>query len=76
MRNGHADKYSIINAIPFNRFVLKADVASSESANNTLLTMFFNDTSPYKCPEMVANPQVRMGIEGRPAVLFWYNTSN
>ena len=63
------------NSIPFNRFVLKADVASSESANNTELTMFYNDTCPYKTPEMVANPKVRWGIEGVPIVLFWHDTT-
>ena len=61
-------------SIPFNRFVLKADVASSEGANNTELTMFYNDTCPYKTPEMQANSKVRWGIEGIPIGLFWYNT--
>ena len=60
-------------SIPFNRFVLKADVASSESTNNTGLTMFYNDTCPYKTPEMERDPKVRWGIEGVPIVLFWYN---
>ena len=69
--------YGIFNgSIPFNRFVLKADVASSESANNTELTMFYNDSCPYRTPAMVANSKVRYGIEGRPCVLFWYNTDN
>lgn len=63
-------------SIPFNRFVLKADVASSESANNTKLTMFYNDTCPYKTPEMRANSKVRWGIEGIPIVVFWYDTEN
>lgn len=61
------------NSIPFNRFVLKADVASSESANNTELTMFYHDTCPYRTPAMRANPKVRYGIEGIPIVVFWYN---
>ena len=61
-------------SIPFDRFVLKADVASSESTNNTGLTMYYNDTCPYKVPEMLEDPRVRWGIEGRPIVLFWYNT--
>ena len=63
-------------SIPFNRFVLKADVASSESANNTQLTMFFNDTCPYKTPEMLEDSRVRWGIEGIPIALFWYDTTN
>lgn len=61
------------NSIPFNRFVIKADVASSESTNNTGLTMFYNDTCPYKFPEKVANDNVRWGIEGVPIVVFWFN---
>lgn len=59
--------------IPFDRFVLKADVASSESANNTVLSSFYTDSCPYKTPAMVQNPLVRYGIEGVPIVLFWYN---
>ena len=70
-----AETYALkTGSIPFNRFVLKADVASSESANNTGLTSFYNDTCPYKTPEMVQNPKVRWGIEGVPIVLFWTNT--
>ena len=67
LRTGH---------IPFNRFVLKADVASSESTNNTRLTMFYNDTCPYKTPEMLVDDRVRWGIEGYPIVLYWYDTVN
>lgn len=64
------------DSIPFNRFVLKADVASSESTNNTGLVMFYNDTCPYKTPEMLANNKVRWGIEGVPIAVFWYDTAN
>ena len=64
------------SSIPFNRFVLKADVASSESANNTVLTMFYNDSCPYRTPAMQENPKVRYGIEGIPIVLFWYNPTD
>ena len=72
--SGTSSTYGLrTNSIPFNRFVLKADVASSESANNTELTMFYNDTCPYKIPEMIANPRVRWGIEGVPIVLFWHD---
>lgn len=73
--NGTLRNYALrTGSIPFNRFVLKADVASSESANNTELTMFYNDTCPYKVPEMIENPKVRWGIEGIPIVLFWHDT--
>lgn len=74
LQSGFSENYTIIDAIPFNRFVLKADVASSESTNNTKLTMFYNDLCPYKVPEMLQNPKVRWGIEGRPCVVFWYHT--
>ncbi len=71
---GNVPTYAIRAAsIPFNRFVLKADVASSESANNTELTMFYNDSCPYRTPAMQENPRVRYGIEGIPTVVFWYN---
>ena len=74
---GTINNYMLRNdSIPFNRFVLKADVASSESTNNTGLTMFYNDTCPYKTPEMVANSKVRWGIEGVPIAVFWYDTEN
>lgn len=73
--SGTIDNYALrTGSIPFNRFVLKADVASSESTNNTGLTMFYNDTCVYVTPEEKANPKVRWGIEGIPIVLFWYNT--
>lgn len=61
---------------PNNRFVLKADVASSEGANNVELVKLFCDTDPYKRPEELADPLVRKGIWGRPAVLFWHDTVN
>lgn len=71
----HADKYALRpGEIPFNRFVLKADVASSEGANNVQLVRLYNDVCPYKTPEMVANNKVRWGIDGFPIVVFWNNT--
>lgn len=74
---GHIDNYMLKeNSIPFNRFVLKADVASSESANNTVLSTYFSDANPYKNPQQIANPKVRQGIEGLPIVVFWYDTAN
>ena len=73
----HADNYALADTvIPFNRFVLKADVASSEGANNTELTMLFCDKVPYKTPEQVENPKVRQGIYGFPILVFWHNTTN
>ena len=69
------DNYALApTVVPFNRFVLKADVASSESANNTELVMLFNDIAPYKRPEELADPKVRKGIYGFPIVAFWHDT--
>lgn len=62
--------------VPFNRFVLKADVASSESANNVELVKLFCDACPYKRPEELADARVRKGIYGFPIVLFWRNTAD
>ena len=71
----HTDTYALRpGAIPFNRFVLKADVASSEGANNVELVRLYNDACPYKTPEMQADSRVRWGIDGFPIVVFWNDT--
>ena len=71
----HASTYALRpGAIPFNRFVLKADVASSEGANNVELVRLYNDSCPYKTPEMQADSRVRWGIDGFPIVVFWNDT--
>ena len=71
---GHSKLYRLRDdSMPTARFVLKADVASSEGANNTELTMFYNDSCPYRTPAMKANEKVRYGIEGYPIAVFWYN---
>ena len=73
----HASTYALNDdVISFNRFVLKADVASSEGANNVELVRLFCDAAPYKRPEEVANPKVRKGIDGHPIVMFWHDTAN
>ena len=72
---GHADNYALSpTVVPFNRFVLKADVASSEGANNVELVMLYNDITPFKRREQDANPLVRQGIYGFPIAVFWHNT--
>ena len=74
----HADKYALRGeeeSIPTARFVAKADVASSESANNTQLTRYYNDICPYKSAEMITDSRVRWGIDGVQMVLFWTNTT-
>ena len=78
MNNGeHADNYALAaNIIPFNRFVLKADVASSESANNVELVKLYCDATPFKRREQEEDPKVRQGIYGFPIVVFWHDTVN
>lgn len=75
LATGHADNYQLqAGNVPFNRFVLKADVASSEGANNVELVRLYNDACPYKTPEMEADARVRWGIDGFPIVVFWHDT--
>lgn len=59
------------DAIPTNTFTYKADVASSEGANNVELVRLYNEACPYKTPAQVANAKVRQGIDGFPIVMFW-----
>jgi len=58
------------NSIPTNIFTYKADVASSEGANNVELVRLYNNISPYRTPPQLANPKVRQGIDGFPIVIF------
>ena len=80
--NGKTIKKYAINdeAIPTNKFVFKADYASSEGANNVELVRFYNDlckdvylTPPQRDPEnpeVLVNPNIRQGIDGFPMVVF------
>ena len=61
------------DSIPVDRFVLKADYASSEGANNVELTRYYNDICPAKTPAQLDNPLVRQGIDGFPIVVFQRN---
>lgn len=62
------------DSIPVDTFCFKADVASSEGANNVELAILYNEACPYKTPAQMANPLVRQGIDGFPMVVFWHNT--
>ena len=74
LADGHKENYALRNmVVPFNRFVLKADVASSEGANNVELVRLYCDTCPFETREMKMDPRVRQGIDGFPIVLFWRN---
>ena len=63
------------NSIPVSTFCLKADVASSEGANNVELVRFYNDICPYKTPPQREDARIRLGIDGFPIVVFWHNTN-
>lgn len=58
-------------AIPTSEFTFKADVASSEGANNTELARLYNRACPYKTPAQEEDERVRQGIDGFPIVMFW-----
>ena len=67
-----ANKYAInADAVPTDAFCLKADVASSEGANNVELVRLYNNACPYKTPGQLENAKVRQGIDGFPIVIFW-----
>lgn len=58
------------NSVPTKTFCMKADVASSEGANNVELARRYEAACPYKTPPQLENPQVRQGIDGFPIVIF------
>jgi hypothetical protein len=61
------------DSIPTKTFTMKADVASSEGANNVELARLYNDVCPYETPAQEENPNIRQGIDGFPMVMFWNN---
>lgn len=69
-------KFTVMeDSLPIACVCLKADVASSEGANNVELAMEYNDTCPYKTPGQIANPKAKQGIEGFPIVVFRQDTA-
>lgn len=64
------------DSVPTKTFTYKADVASSEGANNVELARLYNDAVPYRTPPQEADPRVRQGIDGLPIVVFWDNGSS
>ena len=64
------------DSIPVKTFCMKADVASSEGANNVELVRLYESTCPYRTPAQQANDKVRQGIDGFPMVIFWNNPSD
>lgn len=73
LSNGtHISKYPLrVGAIPTNTFTFKADVASSEGANNVELVRLYENACPYRTPGQTADSAVRQGIDGFPIVIFW-----
>lgn len=63
-------------SIPTNEFTFKADVASSEGANNVELVRLYDDTCPAKTPPQQTDSRVRQGIEGYPILMFYGDTNN
>lgn len=76
--NGDAqDTYQLRStSMPTDVFTFKADVASSEGANNVELVMFYEDTCPVKTPPQLTDSRVRQGIEGYPCLMFYYDGAN
>ena len=75
MNNGsQAETYAIRNGVvPTDTFCFKADVASSEGANNVELARLYNDSCPYETPAQREDARIRQGIDGFPMVIFWNN---
>lgn len=70
------DTYQLsAESVPTDTFTMKADVASSEGANNVELVRLYNDISPHRTPPQLTDPLVRQGIDGYPMVIFWDNGS-
>ena len=58
------------NSVPVSTFTFKADVASSEGANNVVLAELYNDLCTVDTPPQKNDPRVRQCIEGHPIVVF------
>ena len=63
-------------SMPTDTFTFKADVASSEGANNVELAMLYEDTCPVKTPPQLSDSRVRQGIEGYPCLAFYFDGTN
>jgi hypothetical protein len=61
------------NAFPTDTFTMKADVASSEGANNVILAKLYNEICSVKTPPQEKDHRVRQTIDGHPIVIFWNN---
>lgn len=68
-----SETYQLGDAVPTSVFTFKADVASSEGANNVELVKLYNEISPYRTPPQLEDSRVRQGIDGYPIVIFHNN---
>lgn len=77
VNGSNKDKYALRDtSMPTNVFTFKADVASSEGANNVELAMLYDEVTPAKTPpQKVEGSKVRQGIEGYPCLMFYRNGS-
>lgn len=67
----YLEKFPVtIGGIGESTFTYKADVASSEGANNVELVRYFEDSKPWDTPAEQENSLVRVGIDGFPMVAF------
>jgi hypothetical protein len=64
------------SSMPTDTFTYKADVASSEGANNVELAKLYDDTCPVKTPPQLVDSRVRQGIEGYPMLMFYGEGNN
>ena len=64
------------DSIPTKTFTFKADVASSEGANNVELARLYEDTCPFQTEPQKQDSKVRQAIDGFPIVVFWYDGEN
>lgn len=72
----HTDTYQLTsNSVATNTFTFKADVASSEGANNAELVRLYDDIDPYQTPQQKENSLIRQGVVGFPIVVYWSNTT-
>jgi len=72
-----SDSYQLnINVIPTDTFTFKADVASSEGANNVVLAKIYNELCPVLTAPQKEDPRVRQTIDGHPIVIFWDDGTN
>lgn len=60
-------------SMPTDVFTFKADVASSEGANNVELVMLYDEICPVKTPPQKSDSRARQGIEGYPCLMFYYD---